>query len=67
MYKNYEISKIQELKIGSIDLPILKSNSLLTSTASLIFLFGGPKLVIALCTEGLVISDNIALEKIILN
>lgn len=41
--------------------PILKSSSCLTSTASLIFLFGVSKFCKALLTEAAVISENLAL------
>lgn len=45
-------------------LPILKSNSCLTSTALLMFLLGLLKFCTALFIDGPVISENIALKKI---
>lgn len=47
--------------IKLLDLPVLKSSSCLTSTASLTFLLGCPNEFSALLTDGAVISENFAL------
>lgn len=57
---------LKKIKTNNTKIPILKSNSLLTSTALLILLFGSPKLAIALCTDCLVISDSIALKQLLI-
>lgn len=45
------------------ELPILRSNSLRTSTALLVLASGATRLAAARLTEAAVISENLALEK----